>query len=592
VAFLLTVVTLVLYAATFVVPYDFLAYDDNFYVKDEPNINAGFRAGSIRWAFTNSVAANWHPVTVLSHMLDSELYGLAPRGHHLTNVLLHTANVVLLLLLLSSMTSRLWPSALVAALFAWHPHRVESVAWIAERKDVLSTFFMLLALLAYVRYAARRSWLYYVVSIALFALGIMSKPMLVTLPFVLLLLDYWPLGRVAVLPSGESRFPTASLGRIIAEKIPFLLLSLLAIYMTVWAQGRTGTILDIPLGFRVANAINSYWAYIGATFYPYPLYVPYLLIERDVPMALTVLGAIALASLTLLAIFVRPRPYFTMGWLWYVGTLVPVIGFVQVGEQSMADRYTYVPAIGLYVIVAWSVAELAARGVVWRRAITLSCAPMFVALVVLTTMQLGYWRNTRTLFEHTLRFSPDSHSARIALAAQASYDGDYPLALVEARHALAIDAQSNLAKVTIARALARTGKTGEAIEAYKPAIAENPRMPILLVELARIRASCDDERYRSGPEAVRYALVAYERFGAQNPMVLDTLAAAYAEAGNWPAAEQTATTALKMSQTLVDAGYPEVQPLIDALHERLALYRQHKPYRVPLGVWEYLANEH
>ncbi|MBX3415801.1 MAG: glycosyltransferase family 39 protein [Pirellulales bacterium] len=580
--------TTVIYAPTFVVPFDFLAFDDTFYVKDEPNINAGFRSGSLHWAFTSSVAANWHPVTVLSHMLDSQLYGLAPRGHHLTNVLLHAANVALLFWLLGRMTSRMWPSALVAAFFAWHPQRVESVAWVAERKDVLSTFFMLLALHAYTRYATDRRGAFYIAALAAFALGLMSKPMLVTLPFLLLLIDYWPLGRIAWLPSGASRVAPQTLVRLLVEKLPFLLLSLGAIYMTVWAQGRTGTIMQIPLAARVANALNSYWAYLGTTLYPYPLYVPYLFIERNVPLALTVLGAIALVAITLVAIFVRPRAYFTTGWLWYVGTLVPVIGFVQVGEQSMADRYTYVPAIGLYLIIAWAMAELAERGTAWRRAsLALSGAALLV-LVVLSIVQVGYWRDTRTLFEHTLKFSPDSHSARMALAAQASYDGDHQLALVEARHALAIDARSNLAKVTIARSLARTGKTGEAIEAYAPAIAENPRLPILLVELARIHATCDEARYRNGPAAVRYALAAHQRFGAQNPMVLDTLAAAYAEAGNWPAAEQTATTALKMSQTLYAAGYTEVQPLIDGLEARLALYRQQKPYRVPLGVWKYL----
>jgi len=589
VSLVLALVSLGIYAPTVLVPHEFVAYDDNFYLIDEPNINRGLSLESIQWACTEVVGGNYHPVAVLSHMLDCQLYGLAPRGHHLTSALLHTANGVLLFLILWRMTSSLWPSALVAALFAWHPLRVESVAWISERKDVLSAFFMLLALGAYTRYAARRSWLAYGATLLAFALGIMSKPMLVTFPFALLLIDAWPLGRIAALPNARQEFSPASIGRILAEKLPLLLISLLAIRATVWAQSKHGAIVEVPLVDRLSNIVVSYYAYITTAFYPYPLYVPYLFIERYVPRALVVCGAIGLVAATLLAVLaIRRRPYITMGWLWYLGTLVPVIGIVQVGEQSMADRYTYIPLIGIAVILAWSLNELAARGVTWRRATVATSFAALAALVVLACIQVTYWRDTRTLFAHTLKYSPNSHAARIALAAQAIYDNDYPQALVESRHALAIAPDSRFALSTVARSLARTGQTSEALAAYQSAINGNPEVPMLLVELARILATCEDERYRSGPDAVRITLVARERFGGQNPMVLDTLAAAYAESGQWNAAETTATSALQMARQLVADGYPEVQPLVDGLEARLALYRQRRPYRVPLGVWDYL----
>lgn len=590
VSFVLALVSTGIYAPTVVVPYDFVAYDDNFYLIDEPNINRGLSLDSIQWAFTQVVGGNYHPIAVLSHMLDCQLYGLAPRGHHLTSALLHVVNGVLLFLILQRTTSALWPSALVAALFAWHPLRVESVAWVSERKDVLSTFFMLLALGAYTRYAARRSWLFYGATLLAFALGIMSKPMLVTFPFVLLLVDAWPLGRIARLPHTRQDFLPASMRRILAEKIPLLAISLLAIRATIWAQSKHGAIVEVPLIDRLSNAVVSYYAYLATAFYPFPLYVPYLFIERDVPRVVVACGAIGLVVATVVAVLaIRRRPYITTGWLWYLGTLIPVIGIVQVGEQSMADRYTYIPLIGIAVIVAWLLNEIAARGVNWRRAIAATSGTALASLVVLACIQVTYWRDTRTLFAHTLKYSPYSHAARIALSAQAIYDNNYPQALIEARHALEIAPDSRFALSTVARSLARTGQTSAAIVAYQAAIDGNPEVPMLLVELARILATCEDERYRSGPDAVRITLVARQRFGGQNPMVLDTLAAAYAESGEWNAAETTATSALKMARQLVADGYPEVQPLVDGLEARLKLYRQRRPYRVPLGVWDYLA---
>lgn len=586
IALVLALVTAAIYAPTFVVPYDFVTYDDQVYITQNKAVMSGLNWMSIRWAATNIVCGNWHPLTVWSHMLDIELYGDAPRGHHFTGVLLHVANGVLLFLVLRSMTSALWPSALVAALFAWHPLRVESVAWISERKDVLSTFFLFLALAAYTRYARRNERWAYAALVVSFALGLLAKPMLVTIPFALVLLDLWPLKRFGWWRTPNELFAAASLWRIVVEKLPLVVLTGIFIATTMWAQ--TEAIAEVSYSRRLGNAVISYCAYIGKMFFPYPLYIPYLNLDRNITLAWTIAGALFLIAVTVLVVAaLRKRPYLAVGWFWYLGTLVPVIGLVQVGQQAMADRYTYVPMIGLYIMLAWSLAELAARGAVWRRAVVATAAVVLAALVPVTVYQVTLWRNSSTLFHHTLKFSPRNHIACTALATEAFYAGDYDRAYELARTAAEFAPNSHAATVVIAQSLARSGRTREALEMYSRAVAMTPDDALLLNEFARILATCDDARFRNGAAAVRVARTANVKAGGQNPAVLDTLAAAYAAMGAWQQAVDTANDALAMAQFYVREGAHDAEPLVRGIEMRLALYKQRKPYRVPLGIWQY-----
>ena len=341
------------------VRHDFVNYDDNAYVYENPQVAGGLTAHGIAWAFTSFHVSNWHPLTWLSHMLDCQFYGLHAGGHHLTNVLLHAATAILLFLVLRRMTGDLWPSAFVAAVFAIHPLRAESVAWVAERKDVLSGLFFMLTLGAYAGYARRPFSLgRYLTVVLLFALGLMAKPMLVTLPFVLLLLDYWPLGRIGP----HRRTGISSFRRVVVEKIPLLALTAASCVATVIAQGTAVIAIDvIPLPSRIANALVSYVAYMGQLFYPAGLAVLYPHPEGGLPIWKVAASSLVLAGISAAALVWRRRfPYLFVGWFWYVGMLVPVIGLVQVGLHAMADRYTYLPQIGLCIAVTWGVAQLAA----------------------------------------------------------------------------------------------------------------------------------------------------------------------------------------------------------------------------------------
>lgn len=344
--------------------HDFVNYDDDKYVTENRDVKAGLTTQSIIWAFTTTHASNWHPLTWLSHMLDISLFGLNPGWHHLTNLLFHIANTLLLFLILRGMTEEFWKSAFVAALFALHPLHVESVAWIAERKDVLSTFFWMLTILAYAYYVKHPVLRRYLFVLFSFLLGLMSKPMLVTLPFVLLLLDYWPLGRFQMEESGITRNPKKHKSkhpeyqksialRLVREKTPFFVLAGFSSIITFIAQQHGGTVRSLeflPVKTRVANALISYVAYIGKMIWPFNLAVLYPHPGTTLPMWQTILAGLFLLFISYLVIRkVKKLPYLSIGWFWYVGTLVPVIGLVQVGAQSMADRYTYIPLIGLFI---------------------------------------------------------------------------------------------------------------------------------------------------------------------------------------------------------------------------------------------------
>jgi len=458
--------TLALYLPS--VGHEFIDYDDQQYVTDNLRVRAGLGWESVGWAFGYH-AGNWHPLTWLSHMLDCQLYGLKAGGHHLTNLLLHAVNAMLLFLGLSRMTKILWRSAAVAALFAWHPLHVESVAWVAERKDLLCACFWLLTMGAYARYAEAtellpagsgsrapvRQW--YALALGAFALALMSKPMAVTLPFVLLLLDYWPLHRL-----GRKRVM-----RLLGEKLPFFALSLVTCALTLAAQKLAiVSTRGLPVSERLLHAIVAYAHYLGTLFVPRGLavYYPY-----ETGTWLTVMLATGvLAAITVLAWSqAGRRPYLATGWLWYLGTLVPVIGLVQVGDQAWADRYTYLPSIGAFIGIVWLGAELIPQ----KKVLATIAGTLGVALLAGTTLQLRHWQNTRTLFTHAEQVTRNNHMAVTLLGSLLAKEGKYDEAMACYRQALSY--RSNYAEVHffLGHALDQQGKLDEAIAEYNRALA-------------------------------------------------------------------------------------------------------------------------
>lgn len=401
---------------------DFIYYDDPDYVLKNPRTQSGLTWETVKWAFTESHASNWHPITWLSHALDCQLYGLNPAGHHVTNVLFHVANVLLLFALLRRLTGAFWRAALVAALFAVHPQRVESVAWVAERKDVLSGFFFLLTLLTYAAYAQacqrsdRSRWPAYAAALVFLALGLMSKPMLVTTPFVLLLLDVWPLRRVDLLDAASRM---GALRRLVIEKWPFFLLITVSSVVTFLAQREGKAVMPlaiVPLEKRIGNAVASYWEYLWRTVAPADLSVFYT--YRDVGLAMTLLAGAGLAAVTFVSLWLlRRHGYLGVGWLWFLGTLVPVIGLVQVGSQRMADRYAYLPLIGIYIAVVWLLAWFIQPRPRWRPVAALASVVMLAALTWRTADRVRDWRDTEQLFAAAIRADPNNSVAHAGLGA-------------------------------------------------------------------------------------------------------------------------------------------------------------------------------
>ena len=384
---------------------DFLTYDDYTYIVQNLHVQQGLTMPSIAWAFTSFHTGNWHPLTWISHMVDWSLYGNNPSGHHITNLCLHAGNAILLFLLLLYMTGFLARSAMVAFLFALHPAHVESVAWIAERKDLLCAFFCFGALLAYAWYARRPSWKRFAWVVCCFACALMSKPMAVTLPFVLLLLDYWPLRRIAF--SGETRASWfTALGKLCVEKWLLFIMAVIASIVAFIAQradGAVGSLQDYPLWGRISNAAISYWRYAWIMVWPDPLTAFYYHEKSNVMSYAAVLSMLALALVTAACWkFRKEKPYCLMGWLWYLGTLAPVIGIVQVGEQSMAERYTYIPLIGLFMAVVWLIGDAVTNRPKLKVAAQALAVAVIAACAVKTDAQVKVWKNTVTLFTHAL----------------------------------------------------------------------------------------------------------------------------------------------------------------------------------------------
>jgi tetratricopeptide (TPR) repeat protein len=481
----LALVTLALYLP--VVGYDFILFDDPAYITENPHVLQGLTLSGMVWALTTGEASNWHPLAWLSGMLDVQIYGVAhPGGHHLTSVLFHIVNALLLFVVLRRFTGALWRSAVVAALFAWHPIHIESVAWIAERKDVLSTFFLLLTLLAYHRYVKESSAQspqakkYYARTLILFACGLMSKPMLVTLPFVLLLLDYWPLGRFAEIPTA-SPFRKLDWLKLLREKIPMFCLTLGSCIVTYLVQKKGGAVLEVekfPMSFRIVNAMFAYLGYLEKMIWPSGLTIFYPLTGGARPVAQIVAAVLVLLGITVAAVYlVRQRPYFLFGWLWFLGVLVPVIGLVQVGSQSMADRYSYMSLVGIFIIIVWGLADLLGNGRLNRlNAAWAILIPALTACVVLTAHNLPYWKNTETLFRRNLEVVRDNSTAHMNLGVYYDHTHKPKEAEREFTAALNLQPHSGLVLSAVGLHYAQQGEMTNAAAFYNNALSEDPSL--------------------------------------------------------------------------------------------------------------------
>jgi len=488
---LLAAVTLAIYWQTR--SFELVNYDDEVCIRRNAVVNAGLGPAGIRMAFSTAVQGNWIPLVWLSYMMDNDsggqVYGLAPAGvYHMTNLLLHLANAILLFLLLTLVTRSHWKSAFVAMLFAVHPLHVESVAWATERKDVLSTFFWLLAMLAYLRYTARPCATRYMLVVTAFVLGLMSKSMLVTLPIVLVLFDYWPLRRgvkgAELRPGPEATFPAL---RLLREKLPLLAIAGAACVVTLWAQRTGGAVTGIdtlPLGVRLANAAVAYIAYIGKTFWPHDLIMLYAHPRNTLPVWQVVAsGALLVATTAAAVLAARKRPYITFGWLWYVITLVPVIGLVQVGKQAMADRYTYIPLIGLFVIIAWGVPDLLGpflRKKAPGRTNPATVPLAVVSIVVVATLaaiayrQTGYWKDSISLCKHAIEVNDALPLAHLNLGTALAGQGDLPGAIEQYRIVVRLTPNDRDVHYNLANVLAKAGNDGEAIAEYRRALSAFP----------------------------------------------------------------------------------------------------------------------
>ncbi len=452
----------------------FIGLDDPFYVTLNFHVRSGFSRENLVWAFSNVEASNWHPVTWLSHMLDCELFGLDPRGHHLTSIVIHALNAVLVFLLFHRMTGALWRSLLLAALFGLHPFRVESVAWIAERKDVLSALFWLLTLLAYTKYseAARgespRPKLFYALSLAFFLLGLMSKPMVVTQPFVLLLLDYWPLRRF-----GQKRVPA-----LVLEKVPFFLGAAAASIVTLLVQKNASALaVGLPFTARLGNALVSYCRYLGKLFYPSDLAIIYPHPDHW-SITLVLLSAVLLLGLSAAAIAFRTtRPYLVVGWFWFLGTLVPVIGLVQVGGQAMADRYTYIPTLGILLLLIWGACDLTDRWRFQKAVFTVTAMALAIGCAMLARRQIGFWRTDEVLFRHALDIAENNYMAHYCLGFTLDEKGDVDGAISEYQKALKAHPAFADAHNGLGYALLQKGRLDEAIVEHQAAVRLEPGSP-------------------------------------------------------------------------------------------------------------------
>jgi tetratricopeptide (TPR) repeat protein len=473
-------------------------YDDLAYVKDNPKVPGGLTLDGIKWAFTTMFGSNWFPLIWLSFMLDRTIFGTWMGGFHLVNVALHIANTLLLFWILKRCTKALWASFFVAALFALHPLHVESVAWVTERKDTLSTLFWLLTMLAYLRYVEQPATGRYVAVYVLYALGLMTKPMLVTLPFVLILLDYWPLNRFP-----NSRFSALN---SFYEKMPLFILSVVSCVVAYVAQKTGGSVVRfgaITLGTRIENALISYCEYIVKMFKPVGLAVFYPHPVKELAVGEVAVSLAVLAAVTIAVILLRRRRYLLVGWLWYLGTLVPVIGIVQVGGQAMADRYTYIPLTGLFIMLVWLISDIMAQWRYRKVFVSLAGSAILAVLGVMTFVQVGYWRDTMTLFQHTAAVTKDNFVAHSILGVRFAENGDYAAAMHAFDVILKATPKDADTLYNVAKSLDVQGKTDEAIEYYNRVLSIVPDDPdthkaLALIEARRKNYERAIELYKEG----------------------------------------------------------------------------------------------
>jgi protein O-mannosyl-transferase len=568
--------------------YAFVNYDDDRLVYQNAATTQGLSLNGAVRAFTHVNAQEWYPLTSISHMLDWQLYGSKAGGHHLTNVVLHAATAIFLFLVFRSMTGALWPSAFVAAVFAVHPLRVESVAWVTERKDVLSGLFFMLTIWAYLRYAQKRglgsssafSFLrapFYWLALLLYALGLMAKTMLVTLPFVLLLLDYWPLGRFQSPQSAvHSRRTPARNSQIvnrILEKLPFLVLAAAACVATILAQRNAiGSVQEYDFPSRISNALVAYADYLRQMLYPVGLAVFYPHPGNRLPV-----WRIGLSALVLLFISVgvmagrRNHPYLLVGWLWYLGMLVPVIGLIQVGAQARADRYTYLPQIGLYLLLTWLATNLC---VGWRhRRITLVVVSTVVLILLLfrAYAQTTYWRDSQSLW--TYACTSDNFFAQYNLAVALNDKGNVDEAIAHYQKALQLKPDFVAAHINLGDALLQKSKLAEAMAHFQRALQLKPDSVEAQNDLAWVLAASPEASLRDGKKAVELAQRANQLTLGASPAILSTLAAAYAEIERFPEAIETAQRALQLAEAQANT------KLVNDLRSQMKRYQAGLPFR-------------
>jgi len=546
----LAVLTLAVYLQAaddpFLVPFDKVDC-----VTGNPHVASGLTGKNIRWALSTVDGSHWHPVTWLSHMADAQIYGMDPRGHHLTNVVIHTASSVLLLLLLLRMTGALWPSFFVAALFALHPLHVESVAWVAERKDVLSALFCFLALLSYVEFTSRRKPAMYLLALVFFVLGLMSKAMLVTLPVVMALLDIWPLGRYrheGRAPGGGKLFPRALV--LAAEKIPFCACSVLSGVITIYAMNRAEMVTDlkvIPFSLRMENVVVSYARYLGKTFWPRDLafYYPF---PASFPLWQVTGALLLLVAISAGVIWAgRRHPFLAVGWFWFLVTLVPVIGLMQVGDQSMADRYSYLPVVGIFIMAAWGAPALL-RGMPGRRGtLALTAGAVIAACAVLTWQQLGFWRDNVSLYRHTLQVTSDNWLMLNDLGLALAEKGELDAAIQKYREALSIKPNNMEAHNNMGLALVGKGNLDAAILEFRKGLRINPRKPEPHCNLGFALAQKGDHDA---------AILEYREALRINPAIteaLDNLGVSLAKKGDLDGAIRSFRQALAIDPNLAEA---------------------------------------
>jgi protein O-mannosyl-transferase len=537
--FLITVILAVYWQVT---SFEFINLDDPLYVIGNQSIRHGINPESIKWAFSSvEYASNWHPITWISHALDIQFFGMNPGMHHLTNVIFHIVNTILLFIVLEKMTGALWRSAVVAALFALHPLHVESVAWISERKDVLSTFFWLLTMLGYIWYIQQRTVLRYLVVILSYILGLLSKPMLVTLPFILLLLDYWPLNRLETIQKVDIRSSHGNdivgsggwwsrLSTLILEKIPLILCALISCGVTFYAQlssGAVNSLEKIKLIIRIANAIISYVVYLEKMVWPIKLAVFYPYPEIINPFEALLCTLFLLIITTLILIAARNLPYLAVGWVWYLVTLIPVIGIVQVGAQQLADRYTYISLVGIFIIVVWGFTDILTRWRYGKVVLGVLSAFVFTLLMITTWEQLGTWKDSETLFRHALAVTKNNYLAHNNLGVAISTRGDIEGAIWHYRQAIKIKPNYIRACDNIGFKLFDEKKYNEALNQFQECLKIDPENSITHIGLGDtlMATSSFTGAIRSYTEALR--------INPNHTEVYSKLGLAYLKKGNF-----------------------------------------------------------